>query len=600
MKCSFFFIFVSLAAHCLSAAIIDKRINRIIQEQPNQRCKVWLFFNKSANLSDSSVLFRINDNLKKNGFSRKHLSKWLNALSGYADYRSIEKISKWPNIKKINLVNKFHEKRSKKLRKTRFTEPTKHPLYGYSYDELKLIRVPEAHQLNQIGINKAGKGIRIAVLDAGFNLNHEVFSHFDSTTVLGKRDYVAGILDTSIEYDTTLESDTNESKSEEEHGTNILSIIAAYKKGEMMGIAPFASFILAKTEQVYAKKYSTHTYTDTLGNEYTDTLYYWSEIETIAEEDNWIAAIEWAVDDMNADIVTSSLGYRDDFTDGREPYTIKELDGNTIPITLAADIAVQKGAIVLTSVGNEGNDIALGPTLTAPSDGKYVIGVGSVDANGILANSSSVGPTGDGRKKPDILGPGHLITIATGDNNFYKYYATGTSFATPMAAGVCALYLQYLITENINYTSTQIINNIKLLSFYPPCIDSKSYGYGFGIIDAYGLISGEKKKVRECNEGAISFIAYPQPARNNYLYFQVETDNLTPSNYRENILEVILYTLSGHLVFYGKEAEADIGSTTKFSWNLRTENGEKVSTGIYLIKAKFGNQVWHKKIAIIR
>jgi serine protease AprX len=62
----------------------------------------------------------------------------------------------------------------------------------------------------------------------------------------------------------------------------------------LIGPAFGANFILAKTEN--------------------------TDYERHIEEDNWVAAAEW-VDSLGADIISSSLGYRDYFTDGEANYS---------------------------------------------------------------------------------------------------------------------------------------------------------------------------------------------------------------------------------------------------------------------------------------
>jgi hypothetical protein len=111
------------------------------------------------------------------------------------------------------------------------------------------------------------------------------------------------------------------------------------------------------------------------------------EAAEIVEEDNWIAAAEWAVDTMGAQIISSSLGYRNGFTDNTPDYPNSMMDGKTVPITIAAESAYVHGAIVVKSIGNSHHNSIT--TLSAPSDGKNTLAVGAVDANGILATYSS-------------------------------------------------------------------------------------------------------------------------------------------------------------------------------------------------------------------
>jgi len=110
------------------------------------------------------------------------------------------------------------------------------------------------------------------------------------------------------------------------HGTATLSLVGGYKPGKLIGPAFKSSFILARTEV--------------------------DPGETPVEMDNWIAAAEW-VDSLGADIITSSLSYLT-FDSPYTDYTWQDMDGNTMPITIGADLAVNKGIIVSNSAGNSG------------------------------------------------------------------------------------------------------------------------------------------------------------------------------------------------------------------------------------------------------
>ncbi len=134
------------------------------------------------------------------------------------------------------------------------------------------------------------------------------------------------------------------------HGTATLSIIGGFKEGELIGPAYGSNFILAKTEN-------------------TDS-------ETPVEEDNWVAAIEWA-DSIGVDVTSTSLGYIDyDFP--FTSYTWQNMDGNTALITIAGDLAVGRGIVVVNSAGNEGYNSSHN-TLGAPADGDSIFAIGAVN-----------------------------------------------------------------------------------------------------------------------------------------------------------------------------------------------------------------------------
>src|SRR5690606_9534491 len=111
------------------------------------------------------------------------------------------------------------------------------------------------------------------------------------------------------------------------HGMSVLSCIAGYVPGKLVGTAPQAKFFLLRTEDAGS--------------------------ETITEEYNWEAAAVWA-DSAGADIITSSLGYTT-FDNPFDSHNYQQLDGNTTVITRAADRAASKGIFVVNSAGNSGS-----------------------------------------------------------------------------------------------------------------------------------------------------------------------------------------------------------------------------------------------------
>ncbi len=342
--------------------------------------------------------------IESSGAEIAHQSRWLNAVSAYVNKDAVDRISRLPFVYKIEPVAKYR----------RVIEPEKSPdddggrmpkpgkafedlpdtvqdRYGNSFGQLQQINIPILHLMGF-----TGKGVLIGVFDTGFDTAHPVF---DSLTVLDERDF---IIDEILRGDIT---DTLDDQSA--HGTHVLSVIGGYADSQLIGSAYGADFILAKTE-IHG---------------------YYNEIQ--AEEDNWVAAAEWA-DSLGADIISSSVGYID-------WYEYSDLDGRTALITIAANNAISKGIAVVNSAGNEANDPW--KYIVPPGDGEHVVAVGAVDLNGDRASFSSIGPTYDRRLKPDIMAMG-LNTYAADYGNIAYTYKSGTSFACPLIAGGLALVLQ--------------------------------------------------------------------------------------------------------------------------------------------------------------
>ncbi|MCH7772047.1 MAG: S8 family serine peptidase, partial [Bacteroidetes bacterium] len=153
---------------------------------------------------------------------------------------------------------------------------------------------------------------------------------------------------------------------------------------------------------------------------------------------NWIAALEWA-DSIGVDVTTTSLSYLD-YDPPFQSYTWEDMDGNTALITIAADLAVKLGIVVVNSASNSGFNPNHN-TLGAPADGDSVITVGAVGSDGERSGFSSVGPTVDGRIKPDLMAMGSGVYVARSSSPTSYGNSSGTSFSCPILAGAAALVL---------------------------------------------------------------------------------------------------------------------------------------------------------------
>jgi serine protease AprX len=374
----------------------------------------------------------------------RHKSRWLNAISVEASISNIKLIASHPFVKKLDLVYSLKAPTpisvSEAVIPESFAKPAYNLDYGSSLDQNNQIGVPALHDLD---LN--GSGVMIAMLDAGFNnLTHEALSHLD---IVATWDFVNG---DSIVWDEPGQQGTGN------HGTYTLSALAGFKEGKLIGPAYGASFLLAKTENTVEERH--------------------------IEEDNWVAGAEWA-DSYGADIISSSLGYRDGFSSGEPNYTWQDMDGNTTIVTIGADIAASRGILVVNSAGNEGPSSESVPnTIVAPSDGDSVLAVGSVTASGVRSSFSSMGPTADGRIKPDVMARGSNTWCASSFNPTGYVSVSGTSLSCPLVAGAAALVLQ----ANPSLTNMQIIEALINTSSHSSNPDNF---YGWGIINASEAVS---------------------------------------------------------------------------------------------------------------
>lgn len=265
--------------------------------------------------------------------------------------------------------------------------------YGKAWNQVQLLQV---HKLHQLGFN--GKNICVAVLDAGFkNANRlSIFkSLFEENRVLATVDFV--------QKDSMVFED-------DDHGMAVLSCMAGSQKGEFVGTAPQASYVLLRSEYALT--------------------------EMPIEEMYWAEAIEYA-DSLGADIVNSSLGYNE-FDDADFNYSYKELTGKKAIVSRAASLAVSKGMVVVVSAGNEGDEEWR--YVSVPADAAEVITVGGVSPEGYHAAFSSVGPTSDKRIKPDLAAQGDNVWVASSHGVLYQ--GDGTSYACPLLTGAIACLLQ--------------------------------------------------------------------------------------------------------------------------------------------------------------
>ena len=272
--------------------------------------------------------------------------------------------------------------------------------YGGAHDQVYQLRVNVLHDMGY-----DGTGVVIAVLDGGF-IGTDIHQCFDNMReegrLLGVRDFVYG--STSVYSQST-------------HGTSCLSTIGAYVPNTMVGTAPKASFYLLHTED--------------------------GEQENIVEEYNWVSGAEYA-DSLGVDVCSTSLGYID-FDLSQWDHSYSHYDGHTAPMTIGAEIAASRGIICTNSAGNEGDSWNGECTLGIPGDAEHILTIGAVDVNGERAWFSSVGPTYDGRIKPDVMAVGEGTYVASGNPGgwYGDYYnGDGTSFSNPVMAGAVACLRQ--------------------------------------------------------------------------------------------------------------------------------------------------------------
>ena len=136
--------------------------------------------------------------------------------------------------------------------------------------------------------------------------------------------------------------------------------------------------------------------------------------------------------------MNSSLGYTT-FSSKEMNYKYEDLDGKTSPASIAITHAFQRGMIIVISAGNSGADDW--KHISIPADSPEAFSIGALNADGSRAYFSSLGPTADGRTKPDVSALG-VDVAAVAANGRGLTSANGTSLASPLVAGLMACLRQ--------------------------------------------------------------------------------------------------------------------------------------------------------------
>jgi subtilisin family serine protease len=314
--------------------------------------------------------------------------------------------------------------------------------YGLTWDQLEQVQLPALHDSGSIGT-----GVLICMLDDGF---YGYRSHEALKLIPVPVGHVRNFLDGDYDVE-----DTRDEGIYALHGAHTLGVAGGRKTGIYRGAAYGATFALARTE--------------------------YDPTETPVEMVYWGMGAEWA-DSLGADIISSSLGYNR-FDSPYPSYTYDDMDGRTTTVTLAAIVAAEKGILVVTAAGNEG--ASPWHYIIAPGDvsGDSALTVGAVNSTGGLASFSSRGPTADGRIKPDVVARGVAVVVPhvyVGPTDYST--ADGTSFSTPIVAGLAACLLQ----AHPAWTPVQLSQAIRLTADRATTPDN-DYGYGLvRAVDAAG------------------------------------------------------------------------------------------------------------------
>lgn len=374
-----------------------------------------------------------------------------------------------------------------------------------------------------------GEGMLVAIMDAGFpgaNVTPFFSSVFDE-----------GRFDAQTSYDFV--SGGSDVFRHSNHGTEVWSTLAGFKENEFSGGAYKASYMLFVTE-------------------YAPTEYR-------VEEYNWLFAAERA-DSAGVDVINTSLGYNT-FDDPAMNYTVAQMNGVTAVITRAAEIAASKGIAVVVSAGNEGN-VPSWQIITAPADGASVLAVGAVTSEGVKTSTSSIGPSADGRIKPDVSALGSGVAVINSSGNIAS--SSGTSFAAPLTTSLVVGVWQMLPELTVKQLFDTIRNRSSQFS-------TPDFQLGYGIPNFISVITGVDHEL----QGKDFVTIFPNPASHEIF---IEFLNREPGSQ----VKFSLTDSKGVIDYKVPVSQQDI---LKFSMDISAQR-----PGLYVLRVQQGKRLSMFKI----
>ena len=380
--------------------------------------------------TDLPVAARYVRQIENRGMNVIGQSRWHNTVLVHVhDTLDIQSIDQLPCVKARRLVWQSPDSVSDRILKSKVRKHFEahdsiggQP-YGRAFEQVKALH---GDQLHRQGLR--GEGMMIAVIDGGFR-NADRIPALQHADIRGCRDFV--FMPVIPAY-----ADTD-------HGTKVLSTMAVNEPTCYIGSAPKAAYWLLRSED--------------------------QQSEQEVEEDYWTMAAEFA-DSVGCDLINSSLGYNE-YDHADTSHQLWHLDGQTAFVSQSASMLARKGIVLVNSAGNSG----MGPwkKINVPADADHILTVGAItpDTPYHIAPFSSVGPSQDGRIKPDIVAIGAPAYLINGRGAITQ--DMGTSFAAPIVCGLAACLWQSMPEK----TAEEIIELIRQTGHNRDHPDN-IYGYG--------------------------------------------------------------------------------------------------------------------------
>jgi len=462
------------------------------------------------------------DSLRIMGIEVYFTTKWLNGALIQTDASNIQSIQSLAFVDSITLVANNAKLSTDKIT---FETPTtfKKPSSVSATTELQNSML-QINLMHQEGIR--GEGMLIAVLDNGFTGvdEFEPFEHlWTGNKIIAQRDFV--------------ENSGNVFRVGD-HGTSVFSTIAGKYQEDFKGVAYGADFILCITEEVGS--------------------------EDRVEEYNWLLGAEFA-DSLGADVINASLGYNT-FDIKEHDYQYEDLDGETTIVSIAAKIASEKGMIVVVSAGNDGdNPPSAWRYITPPADAKEILTVGSVNPDFSWTPFSSLGPSSDGRIKPDVSALGFGTTIIRGTGSITM--GNGTSFASPQIAGLVAGIWQ----ANPGWTNQEVMNAIRSGSHNAHSPDTL---VGHGVPFYTFAVDGKVLSTADILSEKIT--VYPNPFQGEKLFLKIDAEMNGP-------LTIEIIDSEGKTILRDSISVSEPSTIVEFTL-------QDIQEGLYFLSLQYANE----------
>lgn len=404
--------------------------------------------------------------VNQSGIQIKAKSKWFNCVHVRGSVEAINSLLNLSFVQSVFFADRSLNSSNRLMTSKKAYKPVNKQMdvltnfnYGTSTNQIQMLNGHLLHQQNYTGTGKI-----IAVMDAGFP-EVDVITPFqrvrDNNQILGGYNFV----------------DRNEDfYTRNSHGTMVLSTMAGYVDNQLVGTAPDAGYYLFITEDVGS--------------------------ENPVEESNWVEAAEVA-DSLGVDVINTSLGYFE-YDNPNYSYTYENLNGTTAFMSRGANMAFSKGMICVTSAGNSGG--SSNPYVAVPAEASYNLAVGAVRGDESYASFSSVGPTFDGRIKPDVMAQGQNSTVSSTTGVITT--ANGTSFSGPIIAGMVASFWQAIPWA----TNQQVVDFVRQSA---DRFSNPTAQFGYGIPDFQVALNMAQLSVEE-NE-KIQFLVYPNPVKDKLI-----------------------------------------------------------------------------------